>query len=169
MSDPGAMLGSMHKCDCGFVLVASDDPEPMGNRLVHYIRPLILEYRAYQLDLLEWRAIFEFSAFLWNLATTEDIPRAIRMLELEMPARLRFPAPKARTTVRELLTRRSSQEFADDDRLALQLKVNHRGGRVTSVKAVGVRFEPDPSHAPHDPLPPGIMNDTEPKGRRVLH
>ena len=81
MSDPCAMLGAMHKCDCGFVLVASDDPEPMGDRLIHYIRPLLHEYLAYELDPGEFKEIFELPAFLWNLASTEDIPKAIRTRE----------------------------------------------------------------------------------------
>ena len=81
---------------------------------------------------------------------------------------MRFPAPKARAMVRELLARRRSPEFAEDDRLALQLKVKYRAGRI-SIKAVGVRFEPDPSHAAHAQLPAGAMEDSVPKGRRVLH
>ena len=162
------MLGAMHKCDCGFVLVASDDPEPMGDRLIHYIRPLLHEYLAYELDPGEFKEIFELPAFLWNLASTEDIPKAIRTRETGIQPRLRFPAPKARAMVRELLARRRSPEFAEDDRLALQLKVKYRAGRI-SIKAVGVRFEPDTSHAAHAQLPAGAMEDSVPKGRRVLH
>jgi len=70
--------------------------------------------------------------------------------------------------VRDLLTRRRSVEFAEDDRLALQLNVHRRAGRIR-VKALGVRFEPDPSHGAHQQLPPGPMDDPGSKARRVLH
>ena len=159
------MLPGMHKCDCGFVLVASDDPEPMGDRLIHYIRPLLHEYLAHDLTFEEFKAIFEFSAFLWNLAATEDIPKAIRHLEQEMPPRLRIESPRSRFMVRDLLTRRRSVEFAEDDRLALQLNVHRRAGRIR-VKALGVRFEADPSHAGSSS---GHAQEAEPKAPRVLH
>ena len=168
MSDSCAMLPGMHKCDCGFVLVASDDPEPMGDRLIHYIRPLLHEYLAHDLTFEEFKAIFEFSAFLWNLAATDDIPKAIRHLEQEMPPRLRIESPRSRFMVRDLLTRRRSVEFGEDSRLALQLNVYRRAGHIR-VKALGVRFEPDPSHAAHEQLPPGPADEPGPKTRRVLH
>jgi len=157
----------MHRCDCGCVLVASDDPEPMGHRLIHFIRPLLLEYLDLELDPGEYKEIFKLSTFLWNLASPEQIPEAIRTLESGMQPRLRFPAPKARAMIRELLARRRSPEFAKDHRLALRLKVTYRAGRI-SISAVGVRFEPGPAHGAQeqDPLP---LREGPVGTRRLLH
>jgi hypothetical protein len=163
MSDPCAMLPGMRACDCGYVLVASDEPEPMGDTLIHYAPPL---FEAVQGDLTfdEFKAAFEFAAFLWNLAAPEDIQKAVKHLENEMPPRLRMDGFRARALVRRMLTRRKV-DFGADPRLALDVNVHRRGSRIR-VKALGVRFEPGPAregpHADH-------AEPDEPKRPRLLH
>jgi hypothetical protein len=154
----------MRECECGCVVVASDEPEPMGDRLIHYARPLLREYEG-DLTFEEFKAIFEFAAFLWNLAAPEDVPQAVRHLEKEMPPSLRVAAPRASIVVRDMLTRRRSVEFSEDTRLALRVSLHRRSGRI-SVKALGVRFEPGPSR---EASWPDRAEDSAAKGRRVLH
>jgi len=145
------------------VLVASDEPEPMGETLINYARPLLERYPK-DLSLAESKAIIEFAAFLWNLAAVEDIQRAVRHLERAMPPRLRIDAPKGLAVIRRMLTRKDS-EFASDGRLALDIHVAQSGAGIR-VKALGVRFEPGPvTSAPG----PDRLEAPEPKPHRVLH
>jgi hypothetical protein len=154
----------MRECDCGCVLVASDEPEPMGDTLVHYAG-LLLERYPKDLSLEEWKAIIDFAAFLWNLAAVEDIQRAVRHLERAMPPRLRIDVPKGLAVIRRMLTRKDS-EFASDGRLALKIEVTQSGGDGIRVKALGVRFEPGPvTSAPRLEQPEA----GERKPQRVLH
>jgi hypothetical protein len=153
----------MRECDCGCVLVASDEPEPMGDTLVHYARPLLERYPK-DLSLEELKAIIDFAAFLWNLAAVEDIQRAVRHLERAMPPRLRIDAPKGLAVIRRLLTRKDS-DFASDGRLALKIDVTQSGDRIC-VKALGVRFEPGPAPST-SPLEQAELAETKP--HRVLH
>jgi hypothetical protein len=153
----------MRKCECGYVLVASEEPEPMRDALIHYARPLLQRFPG-DLTFEEFKAVIDFAAFLWNLAAPDDIPQAVRHLEREMPLRLRIDAPKGLAVIRTMLTRRSV-EYAHDPRLALQVEVRRRGDRI-SVKALGVRFEPGTSG---EGLPCGDEHEMEPKARRVLH
>jgi hypothetical protein len=164
MSDGCAKLRAMRECECGCVVVASDEPEPMGDRLIHYARPLLREY-AGDLNFEEFKAIFEFAAFLWNLTAPEDAQQAVRHLEKEMPASLRIGAPKASMVVRDMLTRRRSVEFGEDTRVALRVSLRRRSGRI-SVKALGVRLEPGPSR---EASTPDHAGDVTPKANRLLH
>jgi len=164
MSDPCAKLCAMCECECGCVVVASDEPEPMGDRLIHYARPLMREYEG-DLTFEEFKAIFEFAAVLWNLATPEDVPQAVQHLEKEMPPSLRIDAQRASIVVRDMLTRRRSVEFAEDTRLALRVTLRRRSGRI-SVKAIGIRFEPGPSR---ELSVADRAEDTAATARRVLH
>ena len=131
--------------------------------MIHYSRPLLDEYEG-DFTFEEFKAVFEFAAFLWNLAAPEDIALAVQHLGNEMPPRLRLEAPRALILVRRMLARRSV-EFAGDARLALEVNVHRRGGR-TRVKALGVRFEPGPSRA--GPRSEQAV-EPEPQAHRTLH
>jgi len=153
----------MRECECGYVLVASDEPEPMGDTLAHYARPLLERFPG-DLSFEEFKAVIDFAAFLWNLAAVEDIPKAVAHLSTKMPPRLRIEAPKGLAVVRRMLTRRST-EFASDARLALKVDVHLEGTRML-VKALGVCFEPDPAAA-DSPSRPG--DETGSRTRNRLH
>jgi len=123
-----------------YVIIASNEPKPMGETLLDYARPLIQQL-PHDHTLEELKAVVIFAAVLWNVQVVEDISGAVRCLSTKMPPRLRVRPAKGLVLIRRMLTRKD-QCFGDDHRLALAVDV-HRDGSDLRVTAVGAVAELD--------------------------
>ena len=76
-----------------YVIIASNEPKPMGETLLDYARPLIQQL-PHDHTLEELKAVVIFAAVLWNVQVVEDISGAVRCLSTKMPPRLRVRPAK---------------------------------------------------------------------------
>src|SRR2546428_11880829 len=100
-----------------YVIIASNEPKPMGETLLEYARPLIQQL-PHDHTLEELKAVVIFAAVLWNVQVVEDISGAVRYLSTKTPPRLRVRAAQGIVLIRRMLTRKD-QWFRDDHRLAV--------------------------------------------------
>src|SRR5439155_6976859 len=76
-----------------YVIIASNEPKPMGETLLDYARPLIQQL-PHDHTLEELKAVVIFAAVLWNVQVVEDISGVVRYLSTKMPPRLRVRPAK---------------------------------------------------------------------------
>ena len=120
-----------------YVIIASNEPKPIGETFLDYARPLIQQL-PHDHTLEELKAVVIFAAVV---QVVEDISGAVRCLSTKMPPRLRVRPAKGLVLIRRMLTRKD-QCFRDDHRLALAVDV-HRDGSDLRVTAVGAVAELD--------------------------